>query len=297
MNRLFNKITVTCGVACGLFLISCQKEELASAVAPATGNTAIVAAPPVMIPASKLVKFENDTITYNPDGTIKKVVEILENRIYRTEYKYAPNSVKATKYKNGQAYLKMDWQLLNGRAVNLTYKNYETGGIYGASTATVEYHYNNKNQLTKLVAFTGSKTTVTLSYDNMGNVFKFLFVSNTPDGDKFKELVNYDYTEYVGGPTQLDKGSTINLHIFNNIALRWMGDPYLPIFGNFGKNLLKKVTATSLSSPRKYAYALDANGYVKQIKYLNESGNYISSEQLIYAPPATDRSEDYIVIK
>ncbi|WP_026628987.1 hypothetical protein [Dyadobacter alkalitolerans] len=297
MNKLLNKITVLSGVACGLIFISCQKEEFVPAVESAAGNAAIVQAPPVMIPASRLVKFNNDTIIYNADGSTKKVIETLENRIYRTEYKYAPNSVKAIRYRNGKAYLTMDWKLSNGRATSLTYKNFETGGIYGASTSTVEYHYNNKNQLTKLVAFTGSKTTVTLTYDNMGNVFKLLYVDNTPDGDKFMELVNYEYTEYVGGPTQLAKGSTINLHVFNNIALGWMGDAYLPIFGNFGKSLVKKVTATSLASPTKFAYALDASGYVKEMKELNQQGNFISSTQLIFAPPAKDRSEDYIVIK
>lgn len=291
MKRLLRKVTIMSGLACGLFLISCQDESQVTAIQAAADAQKISQAPPAMTAALRLTKYDNDTLIYNSDGKIKQVLKTVENTKYRTDYKYANNSIVAIVYKNGISYLKKEWQLVNGRAVKFIHKDFSTGGLSGVSTSTVDYFYNDKNQLIKLISYGDAKTTITLSYDNMGNVFKFLYVRNTPGGDEFLDLVKYDYTEYVGGPTQPDKGSTIDLHVFSNKTLGWMGDPYLPIFGKFGKNLLKKITPTNYLSPAKYTYNLDANGYVKEKKTLTEKGEFIFGEQLKYAAPVKDRPE------
>jgi hypothetical protein len=286
MNKLFRKITLMSGAACSFFLVSCQEEAIETAVQPAIKNQEVAQAPPIMLAELKLSKFDNDTIIYNPDGRIKQRVSVEGYSTYRTDYKYTNNSILASKYKNDILQWKSDWRLQNGRAVELTRKDYHVGGVMGEAVSHIDYQYNNQNQLLKLLINEGKKSTVTLSYDNLGNVEKFLFVKNTNTGDEFSNLVKFEYTEYVGGPTEHDKGSTINLHVFGPQALSWMGDAYLPIFGKFGKNLLKKTVPTKFFPPFKYAYSLDANGYVKVKKNYTEKGALISNELLTYGLPA-----------
>jgi hypothetical protein len=288
MNKLFRKITFLSGAACSFFLISCQEEAIDTAIQPAIKHQETALAPPVMIAELRLSKFGNDTLIYNPDGRIKQRINAEGYSVFRTDYKYANNAITASKYKNDILQWRSEWRLENGRAVELKRKDYHVGGVIGEETSYIAYHYNNQNQLVKLLINEGKKRTVTLSYDNLGNVVKFLFVKNTDTGDVFQELVKFDYTEYVGSPTQHDKGSTINLHVFGPQGLSWMGDRYLPIFGKFGKSLLKKTVCSSSFPTYKYAYDLDTNGYVKDQKSYTEKGALIYSEQLKYVSPITD---------
>ncbi|MCF0061476.1 hypothetical protein MUK70_19760 [Dyadobacter chenwenxiniae] len=289
MNKLFKNITFMSAMTCGSFMISCQQQELSTLVQPAANDNEIVQAPPVMIPELKLSNFGKDSLIYDANGRLKRVLNIVGYLTLRTEYEYATNSVVAKYYENDQIEVTKQWTLENGRAVKLVRKYFHAPTVSGVSTMNVDYHYNNLNQLATLNTHDGYKSTITLSYDNLGNVAKVLFVNNTDQGDKFENLVKFDYTEYVGGPTEPAKGTINNLHVFGPHALDWIGDPYLPIFGKFGKNLVKKVIPTNSTQPCSYAYVLDDKGYVKEKNDLSKKGVIESTEQVKYFNPVSNR--------
>lgn len=292
MNKLLNKITLLTAVASGIILVSCQDESQVTTVQPATDTQGISLAPPLMTPNFRLSKFGNEILTYHSDGRIKQAHGTANPAYdgcstYRIDYEYGNNSIVATKFRDNKKDTKMEWRIENGRAIELTKTGYYTNG--SKVTLHAVYHYNNKGQMSKVDLIENEKKTLTLSYDSFGNVVKFLLVRNIKTGDVFENLMTYEYTEYVGSPLEIDKGSTLNLHVFGPKTLKWIGDPYLPIFGNFGKHLLKKSIPTNFAPTYKYAYSLDANGYVKEQKILSKNGELVESKQLLYSIPVKNR--------
>ncbi|MCF0041308.1 hypothetical protein [Dyadobacter fanqingshengii] len=294
MKRLCRKVTIMSGVACGLFLMSCQEESQVTAIQAAEDVQKISQAPPAMTPNFRLSKFGNETLVYHSDGRIKQVNGTADPKFtgystYRVDYEYIGNSIVSIRYHDNVKEKKMEWQLENGRASKLKVTNYKTGGVNVLSTIHAAYQYNGQNQLVKVILMDKVLSTVTVSYDNLGNAVKFLMVNNTKKGDEFFNMMKYEYTEYVGGPVELDKGETLPMHVFGPSTLGWIGDPYLPVFGNFGKHRVKKSIRTNYPATYKYTYNLDANGYVKKLNKLKQTGEFVESKELTYAIPIKNR--------
>ncbi|MCF0065264.1 DUF4595 domain-containing protein [Dyadobacter chenwenxiniae] len=293
MKRLFKKIVLLSGLACGLFLVSCQDESRVATVQPAAGEQVISQAPPLMTPSFRLTKAGDETLTYNADGRIKQVNRPAAPNsgysAYRTDYEYSNNAIVVTHYLDNVKEKKMEWQLENGHASKLKVTEYKAGGVNVLSTMHAAYQYNGQGQLVKVILMDKVLKTVTVSYDNLGNAVKFALVNNTENGDEFVNMMRYEYTEYVGGPLELDKGETLPMHVFGQETIGWIGDPYLPIFGKFGKNRLKKSIRTHYPATYKYTYNLDANGYVKEQTKWTKKGEFVESKQLTYAIPTKNR--------
>jgi hypothetical protein len=293
MKKLFKQITVMSTVACGIFLISCQEEGPAALIQPADKGSELVQAPPVMVAGYRLTKNGNETLTYHTDGRVKQVsgtdnVIYAGYSTYRIDYEYAANSIVATRYQDNVKESRREWSLQNGRAVALKRTKYNSDGVTVSANIEGTYQYNALDQLKKIVMVGQEKKTYELTYDNHGNVIKFSLVKNTKKGDEFENLMKYEYTEYVGGSLETDKGKVIDTHVFSH-TLGWLGDPYLPVFGKFGKHLLKKSIRTYYPATYKYAYILDANGYVKEQKTLKMNGELIETKALHYALPTKER--------
>jgi hypothetical protein len=292
MNKLFRKITLMSGAACSFFLVSCQEEAIET-VQPAIKNQEVAQAPPSMIAELRLSKFGNETLSYNPDGKLKQLngtadVNKSGYSTYRIDYEYAYNSIVSTRYEDNVKQSKMEWRLNNGRAAELTKICYYSDEKTITSILHAAYQFNNQDQLVKVIIAEKDKRTLTLSYDNAGNVIKLLLVKNTDKGDQYQGLMKYEYNEYVGGPLELDKGSLINLHIFGH-ALNWIGDQHLPIFGKLAKNLLKKSIVQNFATSQKHTYSFDQNGYVKEQKTQESDGEPAKSISLVYSIPTKSR--------
>lgn len=294
MNKFFRKVILISGAVCGLFLISCQDESAVTAIQPSENHTGIAQAPPLMTPNFKLFKSGNETLIYNADGRIKQVNGTVDPQYngyntYRIDYEYAGNSIVVTRYRENVKESKMEWELQNGRAAKSKLTKYNLGNSNVLSTFHAAYQYNAQDQLVKVILMDKILKKVTIDYDSNGDAVKFQMVEDTKNGDQFVNMMKYEYTEYVGGPLEIDKGETLALHVCSPSTLGSIADPYLPIFGKFGKHLLKKSIKTNYPATFRYTYKLDANGYVNEQTTLKNNGAFVESKELKYAVPIKDR--------
>lgn len=291
MNSLFTKTAFMVSLSAGLILSSCQNEHLLPATQQQLGNeaSARLAAIPAAAAALKLVKHGDEQLAYYSDGRLKEVQYTNSEIDYglkslRVVYSYGADWsdwVTATRYENNFKKREMTWRIENGKAMELETAHYKLGsGGFPYLYTHAKFEYNAKQQLVKVTSTTPEKSVITFSYDGLGNLAKHLTTSGSGKSLTVNNYNEYAYSEYVGGPLDLDKNRVINTHVFGSNGLSQIGDPYLPIFGKFGTNLVK---IRHTSGPTfKFTHTLDAKGNVWSQKITYWDGQLVNDKAFIY---------------
>jgi len=292
MKSLFTKTAWAVGFSAGLMLSSCEdKESFApmNETLPTDAGARLHANSAA--DSSTLIKHGDELLSYYADGRLKEVVYSNSKMDYglnslRVAYTYGYFSdwsqwVLATRYENDFKTREMTWRVKDGKATDLETAHYKLGSggsPYLYTSATFEY--NGKQQLVKVVNSTPDIATISFSYDGNGNLFKHLTTKGSGKSIKVENYNEYAYTDYVGGSLDIDHNRVINTHVFAPNGLHQIGDPYLPIFGKFGKNLVK---IKKTSGPTfKFAHTLDAKGTVKAQKITYWDGELVKNKTFIY---------------
>lgn len=288
MNSSFTKTALMVSLSAGLILSSCQNENLIPATQQLADNEAgaRLAAIPAATATLTLVKHGDEALSYYPDGRLKEVQYSNSELDYglkslRVEYKYGGDWVVATRYENNFKKREMKWRIENGKATELETAHYKQGsGGFPYLYTHAKFEYNAKQQLVKVISTTPEKSVITFSYDGSGNLVKHLTTSGSGKSLTVTDYNEYAYAEYVGGPLDLDKNRVINTHVFGANGLSQVGDPYLPIFGKFGTNLVK---IRNTSGPTfKFAHTLDAKGNVRAQKISYWDGQLVKEKAFLY---------------
>jgi hypothetical protein len=285
MNSLFTKTALTVTLSAGLILSSCQDKE---AIAPAqetlrTDSGARIAGLPA--PNYPLLKDGSEFLSYYNDGFLKEVKYTNSEADYgieelRVEYSYGDGWVSATRYEGSFKKRKMTWQIVNGRATELETEHYKIGsGAFPYLYTHAKYEYVN-NRLSKIISTDPEKSIINFSYDGFGNVSQFLWTKGTGKKLEVINLTKFEYSEYVGGPLSMDKNALANTHVFGGKGLKHLGDPYLPIFGKFGTNLVKRLYPSGPAL--KFVHVFDTKGNVAEQKIYNLNGPLVKTKQFAY---------------
>ncbi|MBC7570670.1 MAG: hypothetical protein H7319_13165 [Spirosoma sp.] len=274
MDTLFLKITLALAVAIGF--ISCQNDNLVNhgqpeGAAKQSANDVI----PVNLPKYTLVKDGPQTLNYYPDGRLKRVIygaDIPGNTSERLDYTYeSTQSVKATTSYGNKVYAEETYVLdLNGRCFQYRAYIYPDGGmtkqkyVYNSS-----YTYDGQG---RLKTWTNYASPNTLLYEYAYNADGDLSKVVRSEGAVAEEECTFAY-KLVEAPALLSDTYPLNAQL----NFQWHGllnDTYLAVFGNASSHLVKRMIRKNLMTNQveqdtKFAYVLNANGYVSNRTSVN----------------------------
>ncbi len=301
MNLSIHKITAGVGLLLSLGAISCQENSVVSpdkpaAVASETTNAADL---PILQKGYVLTRHGQATLTYYPDGRVKRVMDDPDGRSnpgYRREYTYddVAHRIDVSTYKGTKMILfdmyfideltglchqseQVDYTILddpNNTHVQLNTRwlyQYTAKGqlkicqnLFLHSSDRTEYIYNADDDLIK-----------TVTYDRVGS----------QDGVLIHELI-LSYGQLSRGAIAVDKyplnASWMNLPVpSQSIKGQPVPDHYLPIFGKPSKHLVTSVTQMKLTGIRytngaSFTYRLNPDGYVTERKEYNQRGGTLT---------------------
>ncbi|MFD2936115.1 hypothetical protein [Spirosoma flavum] len=267
MNSLFSKNAVFLAVAIGSF--SCQNDSLVNPVKPeGVANQATNGIIPDNLPKYTLIKDGPETVSYYPDGRLKRVIygaDIPGNTNERTDYTYeGTQSVRVATIYGNKVYNDEIFTLdANGRCFQYRAYTYPDGGatrqryVYNSS-----YTYDNQGRLKTWTSFTPN---VTLLYEYSYTVDGDLSKVVRHNGAVADEEFTFTY-KLLEAPALLPDTYPLNAQL----NFKWWGllkDTYLGVFGTASSHLVKRIIRKNLITNQveqdtKFTYVLNANGYV-----------------------------------
>ncbi|AUD01405.1 hypothetical protein [Spirosoma pollinicola] len=267
INTLFSKIAVSLAVAIGSF--ACQNDNLVNPANPGqVANQATNNIIPDKLPKYVLIKDGPQTVSYYPDGRLKRVIygaDVPGNTNERTDYTYeGTQSVKATAVYNNKTYNEETFTLdAYGRCYQYREYVYPDGGVtkqkyvYNSS-----YTYDNQGRLKTWTSFA---PTLTLQYEYSYTVDGDLSKVVRYNGDAADEEITFAY-KLAEAPALLPDSYPLNAQL----NFKWWGllkDTYLGVFGTASTHLVKRVIRKNLitnqvEQDNKFTYTMNANGYV-----------------------------------
>ncbi|WP_221622062.1 hypothetical protein [Larkinella knui] len=277
-------------LAASLSVFSCQET---SPVHPdgAQSPTSTVArnqarlASPAALKKYRLIQWGEQTLTYYPDGRIKRSLfgpDVAGNDHYRQSYSYSAGILSPS----GTVEVRYSRSVPDSRNMRETYWYNDTGhcykykqvvdeGVNGVHTYTSILAYNSKGQMTDCLFGSGRAH---YDYNADGDLVKVTFLNAQLVPTETHTL---SYTPSNGGPPVND---LYPLHS------EWMEpfEHYLPYFGQPSKHLVQSVVIKRLYGQVAdtnvfYSYVRNADGYVTQRKtYHKLGGAPIETKQYEY---------------
>ncbi|GAB3794896.1 hypothetical protein GCM10028819_09990 [Spirosoma humi] len=292
MNTLFSKIAVSFAVIIGSF--ACQNDNLVNPSNPEqVADKATNSLIPDKLPNYVLVKDGPETVSYYPDGRLKRVIygaDVPGNTNERTDYTYeGTQSVRVATVYNNKTYNEETFTLdANGRCYQYRAYNYPDGNVtkfkyvYNSS-----YTYDSQGRLKTWTSYTSAYT---LQYDYFYTVDGDLSKVVRHNGAVADEEFTFAY-KLAEAPALLSDSYPLNAQLnFKGWGL--LNDTYLGIFGTSSKHLVKRITRKNLvknqvEQDTKFTYTLNANGYVSNrtsvdvltgVVLDNKAYEYVSTE-------------------
>lgn len=267
-------------VVASLSVFSCQKNSLVDPE-PTPAQTSTVAQNQVAgasfgtLKKYRLIQFGEQTLTYYPDGRIKRVLfgpDVAGNDHYRQSYSYSAGILAGSgmiEKSSSRSVLKPGdmwetyWYDSNGHIYK--YKQQVDIGNNQVQNNFSTLTYNAKGQTTDIVFGTGR---VHYDYNADGDLTKVTFLD--------AQLVPTETHTLSYVPT--NGGTPVNdLYPLHS---EWMApfDRYMPYFGQPSKHLVQSVVIKRLYNPNNpqtnvfYSYIRNADGYVTQRKTYHQLG-------------------------
>ena len=276
-------------VVASLSVFSCQKNSLVDPE-PTQAQTSTVAQNQVVgasfgtLKKYRLIQFGEQTLTYYPDGRIKRVLfgpDVAGNDHYRQTYTYNAGILTSSGMVEKMSSLSVPkptdmretyWYDSNGHCYK--YKKVVNEGINGVNTYIYTLAYNTKGQTTDYLFSSGR---VHYDYNADGDLTKVTFLD--------AQLVPTETHTLSYVPT--NGGAPVNdLYPLHS---EWMApfDRYLPYFGQPSKHLVQSVVIKRLYNPNNpqtnvfYSYIRNSDGYVTQRKTYHQLGG-VAIETMLY---------------
>lgn len=262
-----------------LSVFSCQENsevhpEQAQDQTPTVALNQARVSSPSALKKYRLIKWGDQTLTYYPDGRIKRSLhgpDVVGNDHYRQSYTYSAsilassgvvNVVYSRAVPNPKNMRETYWYNNGGRCYQ--YKRVVDEGINGVRTYNSTLVYNSKNQMTDCLFNSGRAH---YDYNADGDLIKVTFLNAQLVPTETHTL---SYTPTNGGPPVND---LYPLHS------EWAEpfEQFMTYFGQPCKHLVQSVVVKQLNSPNPptnvfYSYVRNSDGYVTQRKTYHKFG-------------------------
>lgn len=236
--------------ACFL-LGSCKKETFNE---PVTGH----------VVSKKLLQssmYGNTVLSYNADGTLKKIDVTTASYVYRKEFSYAPGKVSYMTWIGSLKDQVGEYTIVNGKATAYVWTYFAANGD-PIATYNESFVYNANGLLEKRTYGNGDYTT--FNYDSKGN----LILSTAFTQGQASSKIEYTYTN------QPDRFPAYGFFY------TWGEGFVLPPMSKFLPVTQKKtdLVTAQVSYEGTLNYDLDADGYVLKGNWHSISGGYADWE-------------------